>query len=75
MTKDNIAKLTDFGISRALWSDVTQSRTGGIPGKPRYLPRRWRAVNGRAGSRTCSRWVPAVRGGGGHSPYGEAEHP
>ncbi|MET8177321.1 hypothetical protein [Streptomyces sp. NPDC005336] len=34
---DRVAKLTDFDISRALWSEVTVTRTRGVCGKPPYL--------------------------------------
>jgi eukaryotic-like serine/threonine-protein kinase len=34
---DGTAKLTDFGIARALWGEVSQSSVGGLRGKFRYL--------------------------------------
>jgi serine/threonine protein kinase len=40
VTDEGVARLTDFGISRALWSDVTmvtQNTTAAVRGKPRYL--------------------------------------
>jgi serine/threonine protein kinase len=39
VTEDDVARLTDFGIARALWSEATQTgtTTGTVRGKPRYL--------------------------------------
>jgi hypothetical protein len=75
VTGDGVAKLTDFGISRALWTDVTHSRTGGLPGKPRYLPpevARGGPVDRKSDMFSLGATLFAAVEG--RSPYGEAEH-
>ncbi len=79
---DGVAKLTDFGISRAIWSDPTVDATGtgtgagGVRGKPRYLPPEL------AGGRPSSEKSDVFSLGAtlyaaveGRSPYGEADNP
>lgn len=77
VTDDGIAKLADFGISRALWSDDTRdSLSGGVPGKPRYLAPE--VAKGEPASRQSDQFslgaalFAAVEG---RVPYGEAESP
>ncbi|WP_230396456.1 serine/threonine-protein kinase [Streptomyces blattellae] len=76
VTVEGVARLTDFGISRALWSDVTQSLTGGVPGKPRYLAPEV-AKGQPAGEKAdlFSLGASLFAAIEGRSPYGEAEHP
>ncbi|MFJ8753944.1 serine/threonine-protein kinase [Streptomyces sp. NPDC102441] len=75
VTDEGIARLTDFGISRALWSDVTHSTTAGVRGKPRYL-----APEVAKGQSACEKSDVFSLGASlfwaveGQSPYGEAEH-
>lgn len=78
VTKEGVARLTDFGISRALWSDVTQATTtttGTVRGKPRYLAPE--VAKGQAADKEADVFslgaslFVAVEG---HSPYGEFEH-
>lgn len=75
VTDDGIAKLADFGISRALWSDDTRdSLSGGVPGKPRYLAPE--VAKGEPASRESDQFslgatlFAAVEG---RVPYGEAD--
>ncbi|MEU5270135.1 serine/threonine-protein kinase [Streptomyces hygroscopicus] len=76
VTEDGVAKLTDFGISRALWSQATMTRTGGVRGKPPYLPPE--VARGDQADRKSDVFAlgatlyAAVEG---RSPYGEAAHP
>lgn len=77
VTAEGIAKLADFGISRALWTDATQQNlTGGVQGKPRYIAPE--VAKGAPVSRESDRFslgaslFAAVEG---RSPYGEAAHP
>ncbi|MFG2553966.1 protein kinase [Streptomyces sp. NPDC048581] len=75
VTDDGVARLTDFGISRALWSDVTQSATGGVPGKPRYLaPELAKGQPASEKSDVFSLGASLFSAVEGRSPYGEAEH-
>ncbi|MCQ8191357.1 serine/threonine-protein kinase [Streptomyces rugosispiralis] len=76
ITEDGVAKLTDFGISRALWTQATMTQTGGVRGKPPYLPPE--VARGEAADRKSDVFAlgatlyAAVEG---RSPYGEASHP
>jgi serine/threonine protein kinase len=77
VTDDGIAKLADFGISRAMWTDATQQNlTGGVQGKPRYIAPE--VAKGAPVSRESDRFslgaslFAAVEG---RSPYGEAANP
>lgn len=71
---DGIAKLTDFGIARALWSDAGHSLSGEVPGKPRYIAPE--VARGGPLSREADLFslgatlFAAVEG---HSPYGQAD--
>ncbi|MCX4880564.1 serine/threonine-protein kinase [Streptomyces sp. NBC_00847] len=76
VTTDGVARLTDFGIARALWSDVTQTTTGVVHGKPRYLApevAKGRPVDEK--SDVFSLGASLYAAVEGHSPYGEVEHP
>ncbi|MGW1713804.1 serine/threonine-protein kinase [Streptomyces sp. NPDC002156] len=75
VTGEGIARLTDFGISRALTSDVTHSTTGSVRGKPRYLAPEL-AKGQRAGEKSdvFSLGASLFMAVEGRSPYGEAEH-
>ncbi|MEU9968373.1 serine/threonine-protein kinase [Streptomyces malaysiensis] len=76
ITEDGVAKLTDFGISRALWSEATMTRTGGVRGKPPYLPpevARGEAADRKSDVFSLGATLYAVIEG--RSPYGEASHP
>ncbi|MEU0838608.1 serine/threonine-protein kinase [Streptomyces sp. NPDC005962] len=76
VTGDGVAKLTDFGISRALWSEVTITMTGGVQGKPPYLPPEV-ARGGTADRKSdiFSLGASLFAAVEGRSPYGEAAHP
>ncbi|MGP3939693.1 MULTISPECIES: serine/threonine-protein kinase [Streptomyces] len=76
ITEEGVAKLTDFGISRALWSEATMTRTGGVRGKPPYLPPE--VARGDAADRKSdvfSLGATLYAAIEGRSPYGEASHP
>ncbi|GAA2327472.1 hypothetical protein GCM10010376_54280 [Streptomyces violaceusniger] len=76
LTEDGVAKLTDFGISRALWSEATMTQTGGVRGKPPYLPPE--VARGEAADRKSdvfSLGATLYAAIEGRSPYGEASHP
>ncbi|MEU9153470.1 protein kinase [Streptomyces sp. NPDC048417] len=76
VTAEGVARLTDFGISRALWSDTTQSVTGGVRGKPRYLaPEVARGRQPGEKADVFSLGAALFAAVEGRSPYGEAEHP
>ncbi|MFI2215072.1 protein kinase [Streptomyces sp. NPDC020141] len=73
VTADGVAKLTDFGISRAMWTETTQS--GGVRGKPRYLPpevARGKSPDHKADVFSLGASLYAAVEG--RSPYGDAEH-
>ncbi|MEV8542906.1 protein kinase [Streptomyces sp. NPDC051572] len=75
VTDEGVARLTDFGISRALWNDVTQSATGSVRGKPRYLApevAKGQPVGQKAD--VFSLGASLFTAVEGQSPYGEAEH-
>ncbi|MFE7274213.1 serine/threonine-protein kinase [Streptomyces sp. NPDC057623] len=75
VTDEGVARLTDFGISRALWSDVTQSTTGAVRGKPRYLaPELAKGQPAGEKSDVFSLGASLFAAVEGRSPYGEAEH-
>lgn len=75
VTDEGIARLTDFGISRALWSDVTHSTTGSVHGKPRYLaPEVAKGQPAGEKSDVFSLGASLFSAVEGQSPYGEAEH-
>ncbi|KUN24118.1 serine/threonine protein kinase [Streptomyces antibioticus] len=75
VTDEGVARLTDFGISRALWSDVTHSATGSVPGKPRYLaPELAKGQPAGEKSDVFSLGASLFMAVEGRSPYGEAEH-
>ncbi|MFI5555675.1 protein kinase [Streptomyces sp. NPDC051738] len=79
VTEDGVARLTDFGIARALWSDVTQTHTitsGVVRGKPKYLAPE--LAKGRPADEKAdvfSLGASLFAAVEGQSPYGEAEHP
>lgn len=75
VTDEGVARLTDFGISRALWNDVTQSTTGTVRGKPRYLaPELAKGQPAGEKSDVFSLGASLFAAVEGRSPYGEAEH-
>ncbi|WSQ10299.1 protein kinase [Streptomyces sp. NBC_01231] len=75
VTDEGVARLTDFGISRALWSDVTHSTTGSVRGKPRYLaPELAKGLPAGEKSDVFSLGASLFMAVEGRSPYGEAEH-
>ncbi|MFJ1992338.1 serine/threonine-protein kinase [Streptomyces asiaticus] len=76
ITEDGVAKLTDFGISRALWSEATMTQTGGLRGKPPYLPPE--VARGEVADRKSdvfSLGATLYAAIEGRSPYGESSHP
>ncbi|MFD5078907.1 serine/threonine-protein kinase [Streptomyces sp. NPDC058371] len=75
VTDEGVARLTDFGISRALWSDATTSATVGVRGKPRYLaPELAKGEPAGEKSDVFSLGASLFAAVEGQSPYGEAEH-
>ncbi|WP_405723220.1 serine/threonine protein kinase [Streptomyces sp. NBC_01537] len=75
ITDEGVARLTDFGISRALWNDATQSGTGSVRGKPRYLaPEVAKGQPAGKKSDVFSLGASLYAAVEGRSPYGEAEH-
>ena len=75
VTDEGVARLTDFGISRALWSDATKSTTGSVRGKPRYLaPEVAKGKPAGEKSDVFSLGASLFAAVEGQSPYGEAEH-
>ncbi|GEC08639.1 hypothetical protein SSP24_62940 [Streptomyces spinoverrucosus] len=77
VTVDGVARLTDFGISRALCSEVTRTTatTGGFRGKPRYVaPEVARGGAGDAKSDVFSLGASLFMAVEGQSPYGEFEN-
>ncbi len=76
VTEEGVAKLADFGISRALWADVTHSAAAVAPGKPRYIaPEVARGVPAGRESDRFSLGATLFAAVEGHSPYGEADSP
>ncbi|MFC5215703.1 serine/threonine-protein kinase [Streptomyces coerulescens] len=79
VTEDGVARLTDFGIARALWSDVTQTHTvttGVVRGKPKYLAPE--LAKGRPADEKAdvfSLGASLFAAVEGHSPYGRVDHP
>ncbi|MCX5559236.1 serine/threonine-protein kinase [Streptomyces sp. NBC_00038] len=75
VTDEGVARLTDFGISRALWSDVTQTATGSVRGKPRFLaPEVAKGQPAGEKADVFSLGASLFAAVEGQSPYGEAEH-
>ncbi|MFE0103576.1 protein kinase [Streptomyces sp. NPDC059009] len=75
VTGEGVARLTDFGISRALRADASRSTTASVRGKPRYLApevARGRPVGEKAD--VFSLGASLFTAVEGRSPYGEAEH-
>ncbi|MFJ8140932.1 serine/threonine-protein kinase [Streptomyces sp. NPDC096013] len=75
VTDEGLARLTDFGISRALWNDATQTATGSVRGKPRYLAPE--VAKGQSVGRKAdvfSLGASLFAAIEGQSPYGEADH-
>lgn len=76
VTGEGIARLTDFGISRALWSEATRTTTGVVRGKPRYLaPELVKGKPADEKSDVFSLGATLYAAVEGQSPYGQAEHP
>ncbi|MFJ8062746.1 protein kinase [Streptomyces sp. NPDC096142] len=75
VTDEGVARLTDFGISRALWSDVTESGTVSVRGKPRYLaPELAKGQPAGEKSDVFSLGASLYMAIEGMSPYGEADN-
>ncbi|WP_405991994.1 serine/threonine-protein kinase [Streptomyces sp. NBC_00986] len=75
VTDEGVARLTDFGISRALGNDATQNTTGTVRGKPRYLaPELAKGQPAGEKSDVFSLGASLFAAVEGQSPYGEAEH-
>ncbi|MEW1828389.1 serine/threonine-protein kinase [Streptomyces sp. NPDC088196] len=75
VTDEGVARLTDFGISRALGNDGTQTTTGTVRGKPRYLaPELAKGQSAGEKSDVFSLGASLFAAVEGQSPYGEAEH-
>ncbi|WP_227025002.1 serine/threonine-protein kinase [Streptomyces tsukubensis] len=78
VTEEGVARLMDFGIARALWSDATQTHTvtGTVRGKPKYLaPEVAKGEHGDEKADVFSLGASLYAAVKGRSPYGEAEHP
>lgn len=78
VTGEGVARLTDFGIARALWSHSTQTHTapGTVRGKPKYLaPEVARGERGDEKADVFSLGASLFAAVEGRSPYGEVEHP
>lgn len=75
VTDEGVVRLTDFGISRALGNDATQSTTGIVRGKPRYLaPELAKGQPAGEKADVFSLGASLFAAVEGQSPYGEAEH-
>ncbi|GHE04897.1 hypothetical protein GCM10010339_38350 [Streptomyces alanosinicus] len=79
VTEDGVARLTDFGIARALWSEVTETgthtTTGTVRGKPRYLaPEVAKGGAPDAKADVFSLGASLFAAIEGRSPYGRFEH-
>jgi serine/threonine protein kinase len=75
VTDEGVARLTDFGISRALGNDGTQTTTGTVRGKPRYLaPELAKGQPAGEKADVFSLGASLFAAVEGQSPYGEAEH-
>ncbi|MFE6175999.1 serine/threonine-protein kinase [Streptomyces sp. NPDC056464] len=79
VTEDGVARLADFGIARALRSDVTLTHTvtaGLVRGKPKYLaPELARGRPADEKADVFSLGASLFAAVEGHSPYGEVDHP
>ncbi|MCO1574259.1 protein kinase [Crossiella sp. SN42] len=58
VTTDGVAKLADFGISRALWSDAAQTAAGRPAASPPTSRPRSPGAGSHSAPRTCSPWAP-----------------
>ncbi|MFJ5264707.1 protein kinase [Streptomyces sp. NPDC088387] len=75
VTNESVARLTDFGISRALESDASHSTTSTVRGKPRYLaPEVAQGQSAGEKADVFSLGASLFMAVEGRSPYGEAEH-
>lgn len=71
---NGIAKLTDFGIARVLWSDASDSLSGGLRGKPPYVaPEVARVEPLSRESDLFSLGATLFAAVEGHSPYGQVD--
>ncbi|MFE9660100.1 protein kinase [Streptomyces sp. NPDC005955] len=76
VTEGGLAKLTDFGISRARWREYVHSRTLSVRGKPPYLaPEVARGATAGPASDVFGLGATLYAAVEGRSPYGEADHP
>ncbi|MFC4031679.1 protein kinase [Streptomyces polygonati] len=76
-TREEVAKLADFGISHALWGETLDgSTTGGVRGKPRYMaPEVAKGHTASVESDLFSLGASLFAAVEGGSPYGEATSP
>jgi len=76
ITKSGDAKLTDFGVSRAIWSDATVTAGGLVPGTPAYLaPEVARGGDRTPASDIFSLGATLFAAVEGVSPLGKGENP
>ncbi|AXB43133.1 serine/threonine-protein kinase [Amycolatopsis albispora] len=76
ITEDGTAKLTDFGISRPVWREVTMTEGSLVPGTPGYLaPEVAGGADPTTASDVFSLGAVLFRAVEGTSPFGEAENP
>lgn len=73
---DGLAKLTDFGIARPAWGDVTLTRTGGFGGTPAYFaPEVARGAEPSEASDVFSLGATLFTAVEGAPPFGEPDNP
>ncbi|WP_158883191.1 protein kinase domain-containing protein [Amycolatopsis anabasis] len=76
VTEDGLAKLTDFGISRAVWSEVTLTDSGSAGGTPAYFaPEVAEGRDPEPASDVFSLGASLFAAVEGRSPFGEADNP
>ncbi|MGC7094107.1 serine/threonine-protein kinase [Amycolatopsis lurida] len=76
IAEDGAIKLTDFGISRPLWNEVTMTQGSLVPGTPGYLaPEVANGADPTRASDLFSLGALLFRAVEGRSAFGDAEHP